>query len=39
MCAWDTRETDVDQFVADLKHLLVHASRELPPDPVDQRKL
>jgi threonine aldolase len=39
MCAWDTRETDVDQFVADLKHLLVHASRELPPDPVDHRKL
>ena len=39
MCAWDTREADVDRFVGDLKHLLVHAPRDLPPGPVDHRKL
>ena len=39
MCAWDTREEDVDHFVRDLKHLLVHAPRELLPGPVDHRKL
>ena len=39
MCASDTREIDVDRFLADLEHLLVHASRESPPEPVDHRKL
>jgi threonine aldolase len=39
MCAWDTREEDVDRFVSDLKHLLVHAPREIPSGPVDHRKL
>jgi hypothetical protein len=37
MCAWDTREADVDRFVDDREDRLVHASRELPPGPVEQR--
>jgi threonine aldolase len=39
MCAWDTRPEDVDQFVRDLKHLIVEAPREIPAGPVDHRKL
>jgi threonine aldolase len=27
MCAWDTRPEDVDHFIGDLKHLLMHASQ------------
>ncbi len=39
MCAWDTREEDVDEFVHDLKHLLVHAPRERSFVPGDPRRL
>jgi threonine aldolase len=39
MCAWDTQESDVDQFVADLKRLIVEAPREIPTDRVNHRKL
>ncbi len=39
MCAWDTREEDVAQFVADLKRLLREAPRDLPVGGFDHRKL
>jgi threonine aldolase len=39
MCAWDTTESDVDQFVDDLKQQLVHAPMNLDPAPMDHRKL
>jgi threonine aldolase len=39
MCAWDTREEDVDRFVDDLKHMLVHAPNDTPTGAVDHRKL
>ena len=34
-----TIEEDVRQFVSDLKRLLREAPRDLPPDPLDHRKL
>jgi len=39
MCAWDTTEGDVDQFVADVKRLLVEAPKLGSSGPVDHRKL
>lgn len=39
MCAWDTQEQDVLEFVADLKRLLREAPRDLPAPEVDHRKL
>jgi threonine aldolase len=39
MCAWDTTEDDVDQFVADLKRLLIEAPKDIPLAPTDHRKL
>ena len=39
MCAWDTREEDVDRFAADLKRLLVSAPPLEGPVSVDHRKL
>jgi len=39
MCAWDTNESDVDLFVADLKRLLVDAPKVVPSGTADHRKL
>jgi threonine aldolase len=39
MCAWDTREEDVDRFAADLKRLLVEAPKDIPLQAADHRKL
>lgn len=39
MCAWDTQEEDVRQFVADVKRLLVQAPRNIPVAAADHRKL
>lgn len=39
MCAWDTREEDVDRFVNDVKHALVQAPRDPAPPQADHRKL
>jgi threonine aldolase len=39
MCAWDTSESDVDQFVADLKRLLVEAPKDIPSATANHRKL
>jgi len=39
MCAWDTKETDVDQFVTDLKRLLVEAPKDIPSGTANHRKL
>src|SRR5438876_2462376 len=39
MCAWDTNEADVDQFVADLKRLLIEAPKDVPLAAADHRKL
>jgi threonine aldolase len=39
MCAWDTTESDVDRFVNDVKHHLVHALKEVTNTPTDHRKL
>jgi threonine aldolase len=39
MCAWDTTEEDVDRFVGDLKHSVVHAPKGVPVQPVNRRKL
>jgi threonine aldolase len=39
MCAWDTTEEDVDDFVGDLKRLSVEAPKVSPSEPVDHRKL
>jgi threonine aldolase len=39
MCAWDTTEADVEQFVDDVKHHLLHASKEVSPVPSNHRKL
>jgi threonine aldolase len=39
MCAWDTDEADVDQFVNDLKRLLVEAPKDIPPGTTNHRKL
>ena len=39
MCAWDTTESDVRDFVADVKRLLVEAPRDLDLGEVDHRKL
>jgi threonine aldolase len=39
MCAWDTREEDVDAFVADLEHCLREAPRDVPIPTGRSRKL
>jgi threonine aldolase len=39
MCAWDTTEEDVDRFVSDLKHLVVHAPKGVTVQPLNRRKL
>jgi threonine aldolase len=39
MCAWDTQEQEVLDFVADLKRLLRQAPRETPAGGFDHRKL
>ncbi len=39
MCAWDTREEDVDRFVSDLKRLLVEAPKDIPLPEANHRKL
>jgi threonine aldolase len=39
MCAWDTSESDVDQFVGDLKRLLAEAPRDIPSGTTNHRKL
>ena len=39
MCAWDTQETDVQTFVADLKRLLVEAPKDIPLAGANHRKL
>jgi threonine aldolase len=39
MCAWDTQEEDVRQFVADVKRLLVEAPRNIPVATANHRQL
>lgn len=39
MCAWDTREEDIRQFVNDLKHFILEAPRDIPTIGVNHRKL
>ena len=39
MCAWDTTETDVRAFVADVKRLLVEAPKDIPISATNHRKL
>jgi len=39
MCAWDTTESDVRDFVGDIKKFLVEAPRDLDLGDVDHRKL
>ena len=39
MCAWDTQESDVRQFVADLKRLLVEAPKDVLIASTNHRKL
>ena len=39
MCAWDTREEDVDAFATDLKRCLMEAPRNVPIPPGSSRKL
>lgn len=39
MCAWDTQEEDVREFVRTLKRLLVEAPKDMPPGPTDHRRL
>ncbi len=39
MCAWDTREEEVDGFVADVKRLLVEAPKDIPLPAANHRKL
>jgi hypothetical protein len=39
MCAWDTTEEDVREFVDDLKRCLREAPKEVAPGPVNHRKL
>jgi threonine aldolase len=39
MCAWDTTESDVREFVTDLKRGLVDAPRDIDIGTVDHRKL
>jgi threonine aldolase len=39
MCAWDTREEEVREFVADLKRLLIEAPRDTILEPANHRKM
>ncbi len=39
MCAWDTTEDDVRQFIADIKRFLLEAPRDVEIGNVDHRKL
>lgn len=39
MCAWDTTEEDVDEFVADVKRFIVEAPRDIEIGEADSRKL
>jgi threonine aldolase len=39
MCAWDTTEADVRDFVTDIKRGLVDAPRDVEIGDVDHRKL
>ncbi|MBM3877582.1 MAG: low specificity L-threonine aldolase [Verrucomicrobia bacterium] len=39
MCAWDTTEQDVRDFVSDLKRLLLEAPPDIPAVSTDHRKL
>jgi threonine aldolase len=39
MCAWDTQESDVKEFAADLKRLLDEAPKDIPLPSANHRKL